>query len=273
MKLLSVTEIGQVAGVCCRQSRLRGVGGALIWLIILVGGIFFWRHFGAPWFVWGGWAVLAVLFVPVVVRDTRAKFRPTNWVVRVEPDGLWINLRSLQARAAAEAATVVRVNYDEIDHAHRHIDTWTTPMEESSLASCHWKLESLDLHLVSDDTRDAARALARERAASKGASPSVTVPAPGVLRIAWRGPGLNHDVVPALDRVLAEMSSRVTVTDTTRTDRPDWNKLSEAELDEQIQHLVRWGDPWGGASQLLRRRRGYSGTEAYKFVTELATRI
>lgn len=273
MKLYSVADMGQVSGVCCRQSRLRGVVGALIWLLILVGGVFFWRHMGAPWFVWAGWAVLAGLFVPVVVRDTRAKFRPANWVVRVGPDGLWVNLRSLQTRTAAEGVTVARVSYDEIDHAHRHIDTWTTPTEEASLASCHWKLESLDLHLVSGDTQVLTRALARERVASKGASPSVTIPAPGVIRIAWRGPGLNHDVVPALDRVLTEMGARVTVTAMTRTDRPDWTKLGEAELDEQIQLLVRWGDPWGGASQLLRRRRGYSGTEAHKFVTELATRV
>ena len=272
MKLTSVTEPGQTAGVCCRQSRLRGAVGALIWLIILFGGIFFWRHFGAPAFVWAGWVVLAGLFAPVVVRDTLAKFRPTNWVMRVEPEGLWINLLSFRQQPAADAATVVRVNYDEIDHAHRHIDTWTTPTEESSLASCHWKLESLDLHLASDDTRDLARALARERAASKGGSPSVTAPAPGVLRIAWRGAGLNHDVVPALGRVLAEMSRRVTVTDTTRTDRPYWLKLSDAELEEQIEYLVRWGETLR-AAQLLRRRRGCSDAEAHEFVTDLATRI
>jgi hypothetical protein len=282
MKLHSVTEMGPVAGVCCRQSRLRGAVGALILSAILVGAIFLGRHVGAPWFVWGGCAVVAGLFVPIVIRDALAKFRSTNWVLRVDPDGLWINLRSFQQRSAAEAATVVQVNYEEIDHAHWHIDTWTTPTSNSrSLQtwttptstgrSVQWKLESLDLHLVSDDTRDLALALAEGHASSKDASPSVTVPAPGAIRIAWRGHGLGHDVVPALGQVLAEMSERVTVTDTTRTDRPDWRRLSEAELDEQIEHLVRWGDE-GGAIVLLMRRRGYSSTEAHKFVAELATR-
>src|SRR4051812_3329063 len=135
--------------------------------------------------MWGAFAVLAVLVVPAAFRDVLARFRPTNWVLRVDAEGLWINLRSYRTRAADDAATVVRLSYDEIDQAHRHIDTWTTPTEESSSASCHWKLEALELHLVSGDTRDLARALARERAVGKGASPSVAVPAPGVVRIAW----------------------------------------------------------------------------------------
>jgi hypothetical protein len=269
MKLHSVTEMGEVAGLCCRQSRLRAAVGALILSAILVGAVILGRQVGAPWFVWGGLAVLAGLFVPIVLRDAFAKFRSTNWVLRAHPDGLWINFRSLQTRSAAEAAAVVQVNYEEIDHAHRHIDAWTTPTIKGG--SVQWKLESLDLHLVSDDTRYLALALAEERAAGKGTSPSVVVPAPGVLRIAWRGHGLNHDVVPALDRVLAEMSPRITVTDTTRTDRPDWRRLSEAELDEQIELLVRWGDQ--RATELLMRRRGYSATEAHKFLTELATRL
>ena len=272
MTLHTVMEMGPVAGVCCRQSQLRGTIGALIVAAVLVGvPIVTWRA-GISWFVWGGCAAVAALFVPILIRDAVAKYRSTNWVMRVDPDGLWINLRSLQTRAAAEAATVLQVNYDEINHVHQHMDTWTTPLSERSLASCHWKLESLDLHLVSADTRDFAQALARERAASKGACPAVTVPAPGIIRIAWRGHGLNHDVVPGLDRILADMSVRVRVTDTTRTERPDWCRLNDAELEEQIDHLVRWGDTLQ-ASQLLRRRRGYSSTEAHKFVTELAEKM
>jgi hypothetical protein len=62
------------------------------------------------------------------------------------------------------------------------------------------------------------------------------------------------------------------VADTTRTDRPDWRELSDAELDEQIELLVRWGDPLA-ASELLIRHRGCSATEAHKLVEELSTRV
>lgn len=256
--------------MCYRQSRLKGAVGGLIFSAVLVGAIFFARHVGAPWFVWGGCAVVAGLFVPIVIRDALAKCRSTNWVLRTDTDGLWVNLLSFRNQPAAESATVVQVPYEEIDHAHRHIDTWTMPTSKGG--SCHWKLESLDLHLVSGDTRDLALALAEERASGIGDSPSVTVPALGVIHIAWRAHGLGHDVVPALDQVLAEISQRVTVRETTQTDRPDWRRLSEAELDEQIELLVRWGQQFE-AGELLMRRRGYSATEAHKLVTELATKI
>lgn len=268
MKLQSAIDMGEVAGLCCRQSRLRGAVGALIFSAVLVGVVFFARHWGAPWYFWGAGAVLAGLFVTVLIHAALAKFRATNWVLRAAPDGLWINLRSLQKPATVEAATVVWVSFDEIGHAHRHIDTWTMPYRNRSLS---WKLESLDLHLKSENTRDVALALTNERESGKGDSPSVRIPASGVIRIAWRGHGLDHDVVPALDQVLAAMSPRVTVTDTTRTERPNWRKLSEAELDEQIEHLVRWGDQMG-AGELLMTRRGCSSTEAHKVVTEVAQR-
>src|SRR5437868_14972350 len=100
MKLPSVREMGEVAGVCCRQSRLRGVLGALAFTAILIGAAFLTRHFGAPWFMWGAFAVLAVLVVPAAFRDVLARFRPTNWVLRVDAEGLWINLRSYRTRAA-----------------------------------------------------------------------------------------------------------------------------------------------------------------------------
>ena len=39
---------------------------------------------------------------------------------------------------------------------------------------------------------------------------------------------------------------RLAVADTTRTDRPDWRELSDAELDEQIELLVQFRDMKGG---------------------------
>lgn len=267
MKLQSVTEMGQVDGLCCRQSPLRGAIGAVIFTAILTGGVFAAWYAGARWFLWGGGAVLVALFVPVAIRDVVAKFRPTNWVLWADFDGLWINLRSY-ARPAAGAATVVRLKYEEIDHAHRHSDTWTGPSQNGSV---QWKLECLDLHLVGHDTRGLARALAEQRDSGQGAYPPVTLAGPGVIRVAWRGHGLGHDVAPALDKVLAEISPRVTVTDATRTDRPDWMNLNDAELDEQVEHLVRWSDQ-PAAVELLVRRRRCSRTDAYKLVTDLATK-
>ncbi len=95
------------------------------------------------------------------------------------------------------------------------------------------------------------------------------LPAPGLIRIAWRAH--NQGVVPGLGRVLAEIGRRVAVTDTTRTDRPNWHELSDGDLDELIEHLVRCGDQLEAG--LLIRRRGCSSTEAHMLVTELSTRV
>jgi hypothetical protein len=273
MKVDSPENMGSVAGTCCRQSPLRGLVGSLIVCAFLIGFVFVLWHRGVPWFVWGGCAVLAALLVPWFLADALAKFRATNWLLWLGPDGLWINLRNYQNRLLPEAATVVHLPYDEIASARRHIDTWTTPAEPSALTGTYWKLESLELFLVSGQTREIAKALVDERgrrAAIKGTHQAVSVPAEGVVRIAWRGHG--NDVVPPLTRVLDELSGRVTVDEPTQTDRAPWDKLSGSELDELVAQLARSGDNLI-AAQLLVRRRGCSHAEAHEFVEEQARRI
>jgi hypothetical protein len=273
MKVDSPKKMDRVAGMCCRQSPLRGLVGGLIVCAALIGFVFLLWHRGVPWFVWGGCAVLAALLATWFLADAMAKFRPANWLLRLGRDGLWINLRSYQNHHLPEAATVAHLAYEEIASAHRHIETWSTPAEPSSNAGTHWKQESLELTLASGEAREIAKALADERgrrAAIKGKHQAVSVPAAGVVRIAWRGHG--NDVVPPLSRVLGELSRRVKVGEPTRTDRADWCQLSDAELDELVSQLARSGDDLT-AAQLLIRRRGCSSTEAHRFVEEQAGRI
>src|SRR5262245_15332882 len=273
MKLVSPTNMDQVAGMCCRQSRLRGLVGSLVFCAILIGLVFLLWQQEFPWFAWGWCAVLTALLVPWILADALLKFRSTNWLLRLGPDGLWINLRSYQNRHFPEAATVLHLPYEEIASARRHLETWSTPSEPSSNTGTHWKQESLELSLVSGDTREIAKALADERgrrATIKGPHQAVTVPAAGVVRIAWRGVG--NDVVPPLTRVLDELSRRVNVDQPTRTDFAHWLKLNDAELDELVAQLVRSGEDLD-AAQLLKRRRGCSATEAHQLVEEQASRF
>jgi hypothetical protein len=273
MKVDSPKNMEQVAGICCRQALVRGLIGSLIGCAILIGFVLVLWHFGVHWLFWGVVAVLAALLVPSFIADALAKFRSTNWLLRLGPDGLWINLRSYQNHHLPDAPTVLYLRYEEIASARRHIDTWTTPARPSATTATHWKLESLELSLASGETTAIAKALVDERgrrSGIKGTHQAVTVPAAGVVRIAWRGHG--NDVVPPLTRVLEELSLRVEVDEPTRTDRAHWLKLSEAELDELVAHLVRSGDDLA-ASQLLMRRRGCSATEAHMLIEEQASRI
>ena len=105
MKLDSPTNMGQVAGVCCRQAPLRGLLCALILCACFFGAaVLVWQQ-KFPWFVWGWCAAWAALIAPQIIADALAKFRSTNWLVWLGPDGLWINLRPLQPRPAAGVAT------------------------------------------------------------------------------------------------------------------------------------------------------------------------
>lgn len=273
MRLGFPTNTSQGDGLCCRQSRWRGVVSGLVFCSILIGLPVVCWHWGLPWFVWGACALVAALIVPLVVLDAVAKFRATNWLMWVRPDGLWINLRSYQNRHLPEAATVLHLSFDEIASAHQHIEIWSTPADPAGTTPVEWIQQSLELTLASGDTREIAKALAderRRRATIRGLHQPVTVPMAGVIRIAWRGTG--DDASPSLNRVLYELKERVKVTERTRTKRPDWTKLSEAELDDLIAQLLRSGDDIE-ASQLLIRRRGYSSNEAHKFLEELSNRI
>lgn len=280
MKLCSPREMTPRAGICCRQSPLRGTVGGLVLCAAVLGAALLWRHLGAPWLIWGGCALLAAVVVPAVLADMLAKWRASNWLLWVSPDGLWINLRSYQNPHLPEAATLLHLPYAEVACAQRHIETWTTPSTPSGTTSTHWQRESLDLHLAPAATEQIASALAEERSrkaparvvaggvriARKGLQQAVTVPRAGTVRLAWRGAG--HDVAPPLQRVLDELGIHVALAEPARTDRPDWQQLSDAELDDLVAQMVRSGDRLE-ATQLLVRRRGCSTTEAHRLVEEL----
>lgn len=278
MKFHLPTNMGEPAGVCCRQSPLVGAVGGLVVAAAFVGAAVLCQQSGFHWLVWGGCAALAAVIVPLLAWDVVAKFRAGNWLVRIAPDGLWINLRSYLNVHLPEAATVVHLPNEEIVRAQRHTQTWSTPGARGGTGATLWWRESLELQLAPGDAEAIRRALAEERGRKsgtagftiKGRQQSVTVPREGVVRIAWRGHG--HHVTPGLARALEELGRHVEVAEPTRADRPDWRQLSDAELDELVAQLVGDGDTLE-ATELLVRRRGISTTEAQQTVDELERRI
>jgi len=95
----------------------------------------------------------------------------------------------------------------------------------------------------------------------------VSLPEPDQIRIAWRG-GTGNWVSPSLRHLLRELAGLVPTGEATHTRRQDWRDLSDAAFDDQIMGLVQAGDTVSAANMLV-RRRGYSTTEARRFVEEL----
>lgn len=273
-----------IDGLLCRQSRLMGAVGTLVMSGILGGApVLFWA-LEAPALVWGGCAAVTLVVVLLLVHDLLAKFRPTNWLMWIGPDALWINVRSYQNGRLAEAATVARLEYAEVAGALRYIESYSTPTGSRG-TSVQWKEMSLELRLKHAETGELRAALSEERrrwapervyfgfirVASRASHHPVTLPADDVIRVAWRGGRGNH-AVPSLETALDELGRRVTLAGTSRRDRADWDELSDAELNEQILHLVRTGARIS-AIRLLVRRRGYTTTEAHRFVEALLERV
>lgn len=284
MKLYVLSDVPcDTAARICRQGRLMSAASTLIISLMLIGPpVFSWAA-GMPWIVWGVCALLALLIVPLILGDMLARLSPTNWLLSVRPDGIWINFRSYQETGATDDRTVVHVRYDEIAAARRHVETFTTPSGDSG-DSVRYTLECLDLLLTHGQTDDLQAALVANRnrqpseqvylggirVTTRASHFPVSLAATNIVRVAWRG-GIGNWVVPSLRRVLKELEPRVCVTEANRHDRGDWQQLSETELDEQILQLVESGARIE-AIRLLVGRRGYTTTEAHRFVDELACR-
>lgn len=261
-----------------RQGRFMGTVSAILLGGIFGGAPFLWYFVGAPWFIWGGCGALALFIVPMIVNDLRAKFRDTNWVLRLQPDGVWINFRSYQDASSTDGLCVVELSYAEISAARKRVDKFTVPSNRSR--STYHSLTSLELQLVHDRTEPLAAALVEHRnrpgverryfgisVTSKPSHFPVSLPAPNRLRIAWRG-GVGNHVAPSITDALNELTGYVRVEDPTVERSVDWKHLTDEQLDDRILELALAGDKID-AVKLLTVRRGYSTTEAVEFVKGL----
>lgn len=266
------------SGQVCRQGRLAGV------LVVAVFGAACFFPVAALW--WGGGsplvyvplALVAAGITALFVGDARARFRDTNWVLWIRPQGLCINLRSYQDQSPLDTLSVVELADDEIVEVQRRVERYTTP--KSNGGTIDHKLESLDINLREAASGELATALAEIRrvqqpwtrflgmsSRSKVSLQSVSLPEPHRVRIAWHG-GQGHSIAPRLKRVLADLTPRLNVAEAADHRRPNWREIPDAALDDEILKLLCTGNRID-AIKLLKVRRGLSTTEAHQFVEEL----
>ena len=209
-------------------------------------------------------------------------FRSENWLLRIAPDGLWINLRSYLNREFAPAATVLFVPYLEIAGVSSAHGEATGERNNGRITS--WTDRYLDVRLDDAAPPEVATEISEERrrrasgshfggfvtSSGRNNHVPVTMPADDLLRLAWRG---RFDfVVPSLTKTLRELAAECTVDEPVVEDVADLQTLSNAEVDRLILERVEHGDTFG-AVQLLRDQRGMSLKDAKEFVDELTVRI
>ncbi|MEX2091496.1 MAG: hypothetical protein WD971_02405 [Pirellulales bacterium] len=269
-------------GRVCRQSRFVWVCGALAMLALLAAlpAFLVWQARPSMWIsfpVLSFASLMAMWLSGVVVKA----FRSTNWLLRISPDGLWINLRSYLNSDFAPAATVLHVPYQEIESVGEYK---VKRSECTSDGTTAWTDHYLDIRLVDPAPTELAAEIAEERSRvvpgshlgglvtsrSRNNHVPVSMPTDRVLRLAWRG---RYDfIVPSLAKTLRELAAECTVEEPSIKDVADVKSLTSDDVDRLIIESVETGDTMG-AVKLLREHRGFSLTDAKKFVDELTVRL
>jgi hypothetical protein len=192
-----------------------------------------------PGYIFGS---LLLLFVLLTRRFVVARFHPSNWLVRMNETGIYVQYRSyLNREFPAEDPSVFFLSFGEIASARLIKERLQTPDAMNPGSTQTQYLRHVELEL-SGDTAPLAYALNAERGEQApmkkrwyGTSSTVyldypvTMTAPAFVRIHW-------DVVPGARKFL-EALRPYTVTADPVSLRQDFTKLRSLTRDDQQKQL------------------------------------
>jgi hypothetical protein len=283
MQLLSPDEMPDLLqGTVCRQSRMGVLLLALLMGVMLLGiPGFLLCQAPLPWWIKAIGAGFGGFVMHWLVGYVRKSWRSSNWLLRITPGGLWINLRSYLNPDLPSSRTIVHLQLGEINQACEHV--WKRA-ETSSDGTTTWTDRYLDIQLRDSVSAELRAEIAEERrrhvsrshlggivkSRSRHGHVAVTIVGDHTIRLAWRG---RFDwVSPSLRHVLRELAGRITIRATTHSVLSTMEPLTSEEIDSLTLRLVESGDKMG-AVKLLTDRRGYGLTEAHQFVDELTAAL
>jgi len=242
------------------------VVGTCAWLLF--------RAFTMHWRPGYYFAAAILLFLLLMRRFITARFRPSNWLVRMNDSGLFIKFRSyLNYHLPAEDITVVFLSYQEIRSAR-------LVRERAQVSDMEGRTETQFLRYIelelAGDTVSLAKALQTEigeRAPNEkhwyGSSSTlyedhpVRMPSPPFLRLRWQ-------VVPGPKEFLEAIRPWTTIADTLSLsqDFAHLEGLSRDDQQKQLRELAQRGDT---VTAIYTARRLYrcSLAEARAMVEEL----
>jgi hypothetical protein len=287
MRLLAPQEMpGVIQGTLCRQSRVTTLLAAVAMLSMLIGipAFLAWNADLPKWIgvVVFGWGLLiAYWLVRWLGGNVVKSWLQSNWLLRIAPDGLWINIRSFLNHEFPPGRTVIHLPYDEIACVREHV---TKRAERTSDGNAEWSERYLDIELSNSVPEELRTELAEElrrqvkrshfgglaESRTRHGNSNVTVPSSNAIRLAWRS---RFDwVTPPLRRALRELQGRVAVCEPSRDDFSNWKSMGDGQIDRLTLQLVESGDKMG-AIKLLTERRGYTATDARLFVDEMISAL
>jgi hypothetical protein len=277
MQLLRLAEVP--LNQCDRvfyYSRLRSVAGAMVLAALAAAAIIFGRQTG----LWLAYYVAAVAAICLLLYQklVTARFRPSNWLVRMTDDGLFVQFRSyLNNHFPEQDATVLLLPYSEIRSARLLQERQEFPDRENRnrLTTTTRKRRLVEIELAGHSTQF-AEALGKERDRVFAKSPPrddkpstryqhfpVQLAASTLLRIEW-------GVVPDAQRFLDEITRHTLVRPAEESfkDLVRLDGLSTAEQEARLLKLVESGDMIGAVA-MARKLYSYDLKTAKDFVEGL----
>lgn len=258
-----------------RHARLRAL---IIWLAGLAGSVaMFVNAFTGTWKVGYFFGPLLLLFVLLTMGYVTARFHPSNWLVRMNDLGVFIQYRSyLNYDLPPDDPSVVFLSFGEIASAHLLKERVESPDPTKSGATQTQYLRYIEVE-IAGNTTPLVSALSSERGESArmkkrwyGASSStlyedypVTMTAPPFLRIRW-------DVVPRAKAFLEALRPYTVISETVSLthDFAHLQSLSRDAQQEQLRELAARGQTVN-AIYAARKLYGCSLEEAKEMVEGL----
>jgi hypothetical protein len=214
--------------------------GASAWLLF--------RSFSAHWKTGYYLAAVILLFLALIRRFITARFRPSNWLVRMTDLGLFIKFRSyLNYHLPAEDLTVVFLPYQEIHSARLIRERAQVPDAQGRTETQFRRYIELELGGDTGPLADALQAETGERAPNEkhwyGSSSTLyedhpaRMPSPSFLQLRWQ-------VVPGPRKFLDAMRPWTTVADpvSISQDFAHLQGLSREEQQKQLRELAQRGE-------------------------------
>ena len=283
MKLLNLkqTSIRQTDTVFRTPGVALGIVAATLWgclgaaiYLLIFGRI---RTFDPPRLLVFFIALFVWFFAALGTGMWKASRRPTNWIVRIRGNEVLIKFRSYQNwKMSDDDVQVVELNQNEIAFVRE-----VKRVVSSEMLSGKSELESrtdLEIGLKDPDTSALQQAIrddiarpgwGNDRHRAKNLDYPVSVPEPGVIRIAWSNKTTRTR--PRIKRALQEFSRLAPVLEM-QTGSEDFSptalrKLSEGEVAKKLSELASRDQMT--AIETIKQLYGCSLAEARQQVDEL----
>ena len=250
-------------GMLMLPLALVAISGLLAWAILA-------QHL--PGFFWFSVGVM-IFFVPIIIWSSFVpSLRPTNWLLKLDGSRLFIMLRHFRnLQEDPQEQLVIELETHEIESVGKQSKKQVSVSSDST--EVYWTDHHLEIVLRNDPDADIVAAWEKERQHSRGRDKG-TKRQPTMVRIEGRSIFLlwnsKTDVIkPGLNHAIERLGRHVAVHEPVVIERKKLDDLSEEELDQKILEYCDSGHSID-AVKLLRKHRGYSLSEAKKFIDELA---